>query len=144
MAVEIGLHHAPKKPQKLPVQDRENRVFWTAYVIEISLAYNLGRPPSIGEEYITSSLPKFRDETCLGIYHIKHRKIQSRIISQVYCSPNVAKMSLDERHGVISKLQGELDEWKSALLSAMPRSNVGSPYPLRFAAIFAIFNHNVN
>lgn len=133
MAIEIGLHHAPKSWQTPSKElDRRSRVFWTAYALEISLAYNLGRPPSIGEEHITSSLPGNASDTYLAIQHIKHRQIQSRIVSQVYCGTNMAaKKSADERQAVIARLQGELDEWRSSLIRATPRLDTDAPYPFR-------------
>jgi len=76
-----------------------SRVFWTAYSIEISLAYNLGRPPSIGEEHITARLPVVNSrDLSFGLHHIKHRRIQSRIVSQVYnARSRDREVSLQER-----------------------------------------------
>ncbi|UKZ69642.1 uncharacterized protein TrAtP1_010647 [Trichoderma atroviride] len=57
MAVEIGLHCTDEVSDAPDgAKDQRNRVFWTIYAIEISLAYNLGRPPSIAEDHIAKSL----------------------------------------------------------------------------------------
>ena len=130
--MEIGLHHLPTN-SGISEDDveRRNRVFWTAYAIEITISYNLGRPPSISEEHITAEYPVCSKETALAIQHIKHRRIQSRIISQVYCGALAVGCKIaDERQQLISRLQIELDDWKvdsNALCS--PRDK--NPYPQR-------------
>ncbi|KKP06933.1 hypothetical protein THAR02_01014 [Trichoderma harzianum] len=63
-------------------KDESNRLFWTIYIVEISLAYNLGRPPSIGEEHIATELPRPSNENLLSLHHIRHRQIQSRVVAQ--------------------------------------------------------------
>lgn len=130
MAIEIGLHHAPKIWQPSDIEsDRKDRVFWIAYAIEISLAYNLGRPPSIGDEHITARLPRYAEETALGIHHINHRRIQSRIVSRVYCGANRAgDVTDDEASCLIFKLQDDLNKWRNAL----PAFAQSSPYPQRY------------
>ncbi|KAL3964903.1 hypothetical protein ACCO45_001907 [Purpureocillium lilacinum] len=112
-AIEIGLHYAPRDGQAVDRDMAErSRVFWTAYSIEISLAYNLGRPPSIGEEHITARLPVVNSrDLSFGLHHIKHRRIQSRIVSQVYnARSRDREVSLQERQGFIASLQAELDD----------------------------------
>lgn len=113
MAVDIGLHFAlrPWQVTDRKLDDR-SRVFWTAYAIEISLAFNLGRPPSIGEEHITTALPLQSSDTASGIHHIKHRRIQARIVSRVYCgAAQLENVTLNQRQEIISDLQHELDMW---------------------------------
>lgn len=135
MAIEIGLHHAPKPWQASDQEsDQKNRVFWTAYAIEISLAYNLGRPPSIGDEHITAKLPKYAEETALGIHHINHRQIQSRIVSQVYCSANKSgHVTQEDGSRIIFNLQNDLNKWRDNL-PTFAQSNGASPYPYRCAS----------
>lgn len=47
MAIELGLHSSSNNPVLCGARETETRqrVFWTAYILEITLAYNLGRPP---------------------------------------------------------------------------------------------------
>nr|UMZ45319.1 hypothetical protein [Paramyrothecium sp.] len=131
MATEIGLHHLPRSPNtRDEQQDERNSVFWTAYSIEISLAYNLGRPPSIGEDYITAALPEARDETAIACHYVEHRRIQSRILSRVYCAKYTVESSTpDQQQTIIAGLQAELDGWKANIphrrlqaVSAYPQS----------------------
>ncbi|KAI5464195.1 fungal-specific transcription factor domain-containing protein [Mariannaea sp. PMI_226] len=133
MAIEIGLHYAPEGSQMVDGDlSQRSRVFWSAYAIEISLAYNLGRPPSIGDEHITASIIGQGNKTSLGIHHIKHRQIQSRIVSQVYCGHKASVgLSEEERQIVLSGLQAELDEWRS-LLPTIYHSDTVSRYPLSY------------
>lgn len=132
MAVEKGLHctlEASDAPDG--AKDQRNRVFWTIYAIEISLAYNLGRPPSIGEDHIASALPKPTNENLTSLHHMRHRQLQSRIVTQIYginsCTRN---MPVDKKELLISDLQKELDEWQ-ANIPADSRDD--EPYPYRFA-----------
>ncbi|KAL7786522.1 fungal-specific transcription factor domain-containing protein [Trichoderma afarasin] len=113
MAVETGLHCTPKtRDQSCSAKDESNRLFWTIYVVEISLAYNLGRPPSIGEEHIATELPRPTSENLLSLHHIKHRQIQSRVVAQIYSVNNRNRnMSTERTQILISNLQEELDEW---------------------------------
>nr|UMZ45367.1 hypothetical protein [Paramyrothecium roridum] len=131
MATEIGLHHSPRVSSTTEKdQDQRNRVFWTTYSIEISLAYNLGRPPSVGDDYITAVLPSVTDETQLACHYIEHRRIQSKILSRVYCANQTVEHSnLDRQQTIIADLQADLDCWKSNIplnhlqvVSAYPKS----------------------
>ncbi|KAH6867577.1 fungal-specific transcription factor domain-containing protein [Thelonectria olida] len=128
MATEIGLHYSPKVWHATE-QERNERgcVFWTAYAIEMSLAYNLGRPPSIGEEHITTALPVTSD-ALLAVHYVKHRQIQSKIISQIYCGNNniAGQMSMDQKKSLISGLQAQLDEWRANIPT---QTEEASAYP---------------
>lgn len=133
MAVEIGLHCTPKTSnQSGSAKDESNRLFWTIYIVEISLAYNLGRPPSIGEEHIATELPRPTNENLLSLHHIRHRQIQSRVVAQVYSVNNRnISMSTEQTQMLISNLQQELDEWRINI----PLSSHGEgqhPYPYRY------------
>ncbi|CAK7223177.1 hypothetical protein SBRCBS47491_005117 [Sporothrix bragantina] len=150
MAIEIGLHHEPRRPVPLSTaeltpeqevqeqaQDRRRRVFWTAYVIDISLAYNLGRPPSIGEEHITVRLPRRTGEAALGIHHARHRQIQSRLVSQVYAGRRASPVAAEVASETINRLQAELDSWRVDLSEVLEyakseNSTCLSAYPPRY------------
>lgn len=131
-AVEIGLHYVPKLSQVSTRDiDERSRVFWTAYAIEITLSYNLGRPPSIGEEHITSILPADTSEAASSaIHHIKHRQIQSRIISQVYYG-KMHDVTPSQRENIIADLQSELDQWRDALRSVCLQDK-DTAYPYQY------------
>ncbi|KAL6900581.1 fungal-specific transcription factor domain-containing protein [Trichoderma evansii] len=114
MAVEIGLHCTPESSDHSDeANDKRNRVFWTIYAIEISLAYNLGRPSSIGEDHIASALPKPTRENLSSLHHVRHRQIQSRIVAQIYgINSSTRNMPVEKKQMLISDLQRELDEWQ--------------------------------
>lgn len=121
--------------------DERNRVFWTAYAIEITLAYNLGRPPSISLEHIAAQLPVINSpDIALGVHYIKHRQIQSRIVAQVYYGScrEEGGVSPNQRQSLIAKLQSDLDEWRIASKDVCPKEP-GAPYPLRCVNIRKIF-----
>ncbi|TDZ22772.1 Protein STB5 [Colletotrichum orbiculare MAFF 240422] len=117
MATEIGLHYSPKVCNATEKDKNERAcIFWTAYTVEMSLAYNLGRPPSIGDEHITTALPAAMSDALLAVHHVKHRQIQSRIISRVYCGNNAGEQTtMDQKTSVISGLQAQLDEWRAGI-----------------------------
>ncbi|KAK4074901.1 transcriptional regulator family: Fungal Specific TF [Purpureocillium lilacinum] len=128
-AVEMGLHYAPKsEPASSSGMNVRSRVFWTAYAMEISLAYNLGRPPSICEEHITTGLPIVDSAVfSSALHHIKHRRIQSRIVARVYYGGRAETESEECQH-LIANLQSELDEWRKALQNlCLPDTD--TPYP---------------
>ncbi|KAF2188008.1 hypothetical protein K469DRAFT_567627 [Zopfia rhizophila CBS 207.26] len=138
MAIEIGMHN-PSRASGLSesAKDQRNRVFWSAYAIEISLAYNLGRPPSIGEEHITAEKSNVSSTTLFSSLHIRHRQIQSRVVSQVYCINNKAR-SMREAQNTIARLQEELDEWKSTI-PQLSQPEGDAPYPYRHVSTFSFW-----
>lgn len=133
MAVETGLHCTPKASnQSGSANDESNRLFWTIYVVEISLAYNLGRPPSIGEEHIATELPRPTNENLFSLHHIRHRQIQSRVVAQVYSVNNRNRnMSTEQTQVLISNLQQELDEWRINI-PLNSHAEGQHPYPYRY------------
>jgi hypothetical protein len=134
MAIEIGLHQSSCTLRMTESEaDERNRVFWTAYIIEILLSYNLGRPPSIVEEHITANMPDNSSTMTICLHHILHRRIQGRIIAKVYSAAQTQQDSSEEdKQDVISALQAELDRWKTSLPEAFilsPTSGYPSRYP---------------
>lgn len=134
MAVEIGLHCTPGASDLSDeAKDQRNRVFWTIYAIEISLAYNLGRPSSIGDDHIASTLPKSTNENLSSLHHVRHRQIQSRIVAQIYGITNsTRKMSVEKKQLLILDLQKDLDEWQ---VNIPVNSQYEVAYPYRFVKI---------
>ncbi|CAH0033157.1 unnamed protein product [Clonostachys rhizophaga] len=129
MAVELGLHCSYSGSQISDLDiDRRNRVFWASFIIEITLAYNLGRPPSITDDYITAKLPEGLGETAFGVQHIKHRRIQNRIMASVYCTNPSKTISMEDRLQVIESLQTELDGWRD-FLAGLYEHDKTSVYP---------------
>ena len=127
------MHYAPQAGQVSNKEiDKRSRVFWTAYAIEITLAYNLGRPPSIGYQHITARLPGDLGDAALGVRHIKHRQIQSQIVSQVYYGTSHGDVrSLEEQQKVISNLQSDLDTWMASI--STPNAAEGTTaYPRKY------------
>ena len=139
--MEIGLHHSSTGCGISEVHtESRNRVFWTAYAIEITISYNLGRPPSISDEHITTDYPTYSVETSLAIQHIKHRRIQGRIISQVYCGAFAAgHKTAEEQQHLIARLQTELEDWK-ADANALCSPSDKNPYPQRCVRLTTYFN----
>jgi hypothetical protein len=130
MAVEIGLHHDPKRWYASDQHvDQRRRVFWTAYAIEVTLAYNLGRPPSISHEHITTKLPAQTDDVQLGVLHIKHRQIQGKIMSKMYAVSSREDVTWEERQSVITELQADLEQWRITI-PAPDKNTAPSPYPV--------------
>lgn len=136
MAIELGLHSSSSYIALRGSKQAEERqrVFWTAYILEITLAYNLGRPPSISEEHITVALPKSLEGCATSTLHIHHRQIQHRLISRVY---GANRRSLDiEAQAEITFLQRALDDWKTDLANLS--DDTFTPYSHSYA-----FKHNI-
>lgn len=133
MAIETGLHCTPRtNNQSGSANDESNRLFWTIYIVEISLAYNLGRPPSIGEEHIATELPRPSNENLFSLHHIRHRQIQSRVVARVYSVNNRNRnMSTEQTQILISNLQQELDEWRINI-PLISNAEGQHPYPYRY------------
>lgn len=130
MAVEIGLHHDPKRWYASEQHiDQRRRAFWTAYAIEVTLAYNLGRPPSISHEHITTKLPIESPDVQLGILHIRHRQIQGKIMSKMYNASSRSDQTWDQRQCLIADLQADLDQWRSSI-NRTSGHGTASPFPL--------------
>jgi hypothetical protein len=129
ISVEIGLHrHRDSWRFGKPELDRRRRVFWTAYAIEMTAAFNLGRPPSISDEHIDTPFPEESPDILLGLHIIRHRRIQSRILNQMYCAPERFKsVSEHDKHRVLDTLQSELDQWRDELYTLYPRSTCAYP-----------------
>lgn len=105
-------------------------MFWTAYLLEITLAYNLGRPPSIDNDCITANLPDLEGEVSFAVHHIKHRRIQNKIIKSVYSTGPEAQTSNHDMGQIIGMLQNELDEWRLNLQGSLEHER--APYPYRY------------
>ncbi|KAL5083027.1 hypothetical protein Trisim1_002249 [Trichoderma cf. simile WF8] len=133
MAIETGLHCTPRtNNQSGSANDESNRLFWTIYIVEISLAYNLGRPPSIGEEHIATELPRPSNENLFSLHHIRHRQIQSRVVARVYSVNNRNRnMSTEQTQILISNLQQELDEWRINI-PLISNAEGQHPYPYSY------------
>jgi hypothetical protein len=98
-------------------------VFWTAYAVELSAAFNLGRPPAIQDEHIDALYPEESADNAMALHHVSLRQIQSRILNQVYCAPGRLKTLSDvERDNILYNLQKELDDWRDALADVCLRS----------------------
>jgi hypothetical protein len=66
----------------------------------------------------------------MGLHQIRHRRIQSRVLNQMYCAPERLNALSDlEKNQVLDRLQSELDSWKSELAKVYLRSS--SVYPLQ-------------
>ncbi|KAL7917604.1 hypothetical protein ACQKWADRAFT_28468 [Trichoderma austrokoningii] len=134
MAVETGLHCTLETNNASEgASDQRNRIFSTIYTIDTSLAYNLGRPPSIGEKHIASALTK---ESVTSLHYIRHRQIQNRIIAQVYgINSTTRNMSIEKKQLLVLDLQKELNEWQLNI-PVDSRDNVS--YPYRFAMLTSL------
>jgi hypothetical protein len=128
MAIEIGLHLHPHK-RSAEYVDRNSRTFWTAYALEITVAFNLGRPPSVPEEHITTKFPVASSGSALAFHHVKLRQIQSKIMAKVY-SFSDATNTPEERSRLCDNLQNELNKWKESLPNIYQQDS-SAAYPLR-------------
>ncbi|GKZ31499.1 hypothetical protein AbraIFM66950_012166 [Aspergillus brasiliensis] len=142
IAIELGLHRHNHRWKFTAAEiELRRRVFWTTYVIEISLAFNLGRPNSISYEDADAPLPSNSEEggaTAMAIHHIKHRQIQDQMLSFVYRSSrshDTSPISSDTNRSVsmVESLQQKLDDWHQQLHNLYnDQSSNHSPYPVEY------------
>ncbi|KAK5190174.1 hypothetical protein LTR92_009885 [Exophiala xenobiotica] len=134
MCIELGLHYLPRRPtpgQNQRLAECQRRLFWTAYALEITSAFNMGRPPSIAAEYVSTELPSSTPDSVMAIHHIRHRQIQAKIMAKVFRANSHGQDEPRETCDcVLHELQRALDDWKSALPALYQQSN--SEYPLDF------------
>lgn len=131
MAIETGLHSSQRNSTVSDIEkDRRSRVFWSAYILEITLAYNLGRPPGISNDWITATLPELEDYESAALYLIRHRLIQNKIITAVYCTNTPDRIQNQDAVLTIQRLQSELDQWHLTLQEAA--NQIHGPYTLRY------------
>ncbi|KAL4893098.1 fungal-specific transcription factor domain-containing protein [Aspergillus ambiguus] len=132
LAIELGLHRHNDN-WKFPAEDLElrRRVFWTTYAIEITLAFNLGRPASISFEDADAPFPEATGDMVMPIHHFRHRQIQEQMLSQVYRGrKSNMSVGVEGAQSVLDKLQDQLDRWHQELHELHAQST--SPYPVEY------------
>ncbi|EAU37937.1 predicted protein [Aspergillus terreus NIH2624] len=132
LAIELGLHrHNDNWKLSEDELDLRRRVFWTTYAIEITLAFNLGRPASISFEDADAPFPKATEDMIMPIHHFRHRQIQEQMLSQVYRGrKRNIPTSTEETQLILDKLQDQLDRWHLELYELHRQST--SPYPVEY------------
>ncbi len=129
MCIELGLHRERAHWNLNQVElDIRRRIFWVVYALDVTVAFNLGRPPSVADEHIDANFPDANKETSLMLYHVRHRQIQSTMLSEVYCVPRkLQSLTDDAKNSIVEMLQLRLDEWRDSLLEVYDSSD--SIYP---------------
>lgn len=129
----MGLHSLDRNRQFSNAdKDRRSRVFWTAYIVESSLAWNLGRPPSLDDAHITvEPLRATTGAMGFAVHHLQHRQIQSRIINSLYVTSPAHQSRVHDPGGLVHDLQTHLDSWRHELQGLFERE-VDSAYPIRY------------
>lgn len=132
MAIELGLHRH-NDSWKLSQDEFElrRRLFWTTYAIEITLAFNLGRPASISYEDADAPFPQATPDMIMPVHHIRHRQIQEKMLLQVYRGRKKSAFTTAEtRQSMMDDLQIQLDQWHQELHKLHAQST--SPYPVEY------------
>ncbi|OIW28584.1 hypothetical protein CONLIGDRAFT_681533 [Coniochaeta ligniaria NRRL 30616] len=131
--LDCGLHR--KSTNTSPLFDqRRKRIFWTAYMLERSVARTVGRPYTVADREIDVALPANIDDSLetdeeitsaiaeslenpgqitsltAAIHIIQLQQLESRI-SKTVCRVDKPITSISPRK--ITKLRDSLDEWKS-------------------------------
>jgi len=127
MATELGLHRDGRRWNLTEEQiERRSRVFWVTYVMEVTVAFNYGRPPSIAYYAIDVPFPRETPQTVMPIYTMRQRLLQGRVIEELYSfKPNFGP-NLNRSATVLVELQAELDALHFALPELYKRAN--TPY----------------
>ncbi|KAK9237014.1 fungal-specific transcription factor domain-containing protein [Lipomyces kononenkoae] len=109
LAIELGLHrHSDNWKLSADESDLRRRVFRTTYAIEITLAFNLGRPASIYFEDADAPFPNAIEDMIMPIHHFRHRQIQEQMLSQVYRGrKSNMSTSAEENQFILDKLQDQ-------------------------------------
>lgn len=131
--VDSGLHRKSNTSSSL-FDQRRKRIFWTAYMLERSVARTVGRPYSVADREIDAALPADIDDSfetdeevtaaivqslanpsrvtslSAAIHIIKVQQIESRI-SHTVCRVDKPIGSVSAHK--IAKLRDALEEWKA-------------------------------
>jgi hypothetical protein len=147
--LDSGLHRKSNLSNLL--DQRRKRIFWTAYMLERSVARTLGRPCCVTDREIDVDLPAnvqddIEDEDALSqaievasqnpfqitslspaIHIIRIQRIESKIHHVVY---RVDRDISTIMHQKIARLRNELEEWKTQIQDVVPTSlgNESVPY----------------
>ncbi|KAH7385160.1 fungal-specific transcription factor domain-containing protein [Phaeosphaeria sp. MPI-PUGE-AT-0046c] len=131
LVIDLGLHDEPS-PHSFDAfaLDRRRRLFWATYTFERNLCSVLGRPVSIPDQAITTSLPASVDEeyitaagilaqaepsrTGLGVHMIKYRRIESEIMQVLHQAPPLATNEFDY-HMWRKVMRDNLYNWRNTL-----------------------------
>lgn len=131
LAIDLGLHDesSPAAFDALDL-DRRRRLFWATYTFERNLCSVLGRPVSIPDEAISTSLPAGVDEeyitavdtslqadrsrTALGIHMIRYRRIESELMQVLHQSPPLATQNFDY-HAWREAMRDKLYSWRTTV-----------------------------
>jgi hypothetical protein len=127
MTIELGLHRDPSHVN-YNEQQREirNRAFWVAHMLEITVSFNQGRPPSISNRKIDAPFPKETPATIMPIYLMRYRLIQSQVIEEIYPVGDNRSCSQDGASFIINNIQSQLDNLNAMLPEFYSRAD--TPY----------------
>ncbi|KAF5532021.1 transcription activator acu-15 [Fusarium mexicanum] len=120
--IDNGLHRqAPNVPPTL--DERRKRIFWTAYILERSVARTMGRPYSISAIVESSQHPAEITALTPAIHIFRLQQIDSKI-SYTVC--RVDKDVSEIKPHKVTRLRKALEEWKAAIPQTDPRDK---PHP---------------
>ncbi|KAF9883635.1 hypothetical protein FE257_003107 [Aspergillus nanangensis] len=122
MCLDMGLHRHNEDWNFGPEEwDIRRRLFWVTYALDRTVCFNLGRPLTLSDDHIDALFPDplyCLDERSipLAIHHIHLRRIQTRIISEIYTVGRSHVLVSDtQRADILTSIQSELDHWRSEL-----------------------------
>lgn len=123
MCIDMGLHRHNPDWNFLPDEwDIRRRLFWVTYALDRTVCFNLGRPLTLSDDHIDALFPDpiFPGENepsiALAVHHIYLRRIQTRIISEIYTVGKSHSFTpCPQRTQVLASIQTELDQWRERL-----------------------------
>lgn len=107
-------------------KETRSRVFWVAYMLEMTVAFNQGRPPGISYRLIDAPFPAETPSTIMPIYLMRHRVLQNQVVESLYFRNIPATQSMEEVSTIINNVQSQLDLLHTVLPEVYSRSD--TPY----------------
>lgn len=124
--IELGLHRQRAvRGEETAVDEHRRRLFWSVYIFERKTALVLGRPFALSDEEIDAQLPggvsgdDDRDgakEVRFHCAHVELYQLHTQIRLALYQLKRGGQDHRAELKATMSKLLGELDEWKAKVL----------------------------
>ncbi|KAL4898198.1 fungal-specific transcription factor domain-containing protein [Aspergillus ambiguus] len=126
LCIDMGLHrHNPDWNFAPDEWDIRQRLFWVTYAMDRTVCFNLGRPLTLSDDHIDALFPDADGQKApdqeprigLAVHHIRLRRIQARIISEIYTVGKSRSTGIEDhqRAGVLCSIQSELDRWHGEL-----------------------------
>jgi hypothetical protein len=133
LALSLGMNRTANEPYS-PEVEWKNRIFWSVYVYDRSVASALGRMLALDDENIDVAMPQFQpdddpDTLELSKAFIELKKLEGRVIKNVHSLKASKSFTEDEKINLLKTLRMEIEGWynTTSLLAYSDKKLVVNP-----------------